>query len=154
MTWRDLDLYLEAPHLTLERFFELGSRVASRFAAWRMFFTNHRRQPTPEGLQCLYWGIRLGDITAGAWKIDLGAVDTPTCHERLSHSRRIAARLTPDSRTTILALKAQLWNHPAYRDATTSQDIYEAVLGAGVNGLEEFWEYVRDRSVGSVGLNV
>jgi hypothetical protein len=119
MTWRDLDLYLEAPHLTLEQFFELGSRVASQFAAWKMFFTNHRQQPSAEGLQGLYWGIRLGAVTAGAWKIDLWALDTPICRERLAHTQQIAARLTPDSRATILALKTQLWNHPAYRKTIT-----------------------------------
>lgn len=150
MTWRDLDLYLEAPQLTVEQFFGLGGRVASLLAAWKMFFTNHRRQPSSEGLHGLYWGIRLGDVTAGAWKIDLWALDTPTCQERLAHTQRIAGRLTPDSRTTILALKAQLWNHPAYRDTITSQDIYEAVLDAGVNCLDEFWDYVRSREVRGV----
>jgi hypothetical protein len=144
MTWRDLDLYLEAPHLTVEAFFGLGARIASLLPAWKMFFTNHRQQPTPEGLRGLYWGIRLGEVTAGHWKIDLWALDTPTCQERLAHKQRIAARLTPGSRTIILGLKAQLWNHPSYRDTITSQAIYDAVLEAGVDSLDGFWQYVRN----------
>src|SRR5205807_4905302 len=96
MTWRDLDLNLEAPHLTVEQFFVLGSRIASRLAAWKMFFTNHRQPPSSEYPRGLYWGIRLGEVTAGAWKIDLWALDTPAFQEQLAHTQRIAARLTPE----------------------------------------------------------
>jgi hypothetical protein len=144
MTWRDLDLYLEAPDLTVEAFFALGARIASLLSAWKMFFTNHRQQPTAEGLRGLYWGIRLGEVTAEQWKIDLWALDSPTCQERLAHNERIAARLTPEARMILLNLKAQLWNHPDYRDTITSQNIYDAVLDAGVESLDGFWQYMRN----------
>ena len=77
----------------------------------------------------LYWGIRLGDIRKGAWKIDLWALEPPDCREALENCERIAARLTAESRRVILALKAQLWQHPSYRDTITSKTIYDAVLG-------------------------
>jgi hypothetical protein len=94
----------------------------------------------------LYWGIRLGGIRQGAWKIDLWAMDSAACRSALENCDRVAARLTPDSRQAILALKAQLWHHPAYRDTITGKTVYDAVLDGGVADLDAFWAFVRSRS--------
>src|SRR5207249_157623 len=66
MTWRDLDILMDAPTITVPEFFELGQRVTTLLSAWKSFFTNNRdhNNQFPRGL---YWGIRLGDIKAGAW---------------------------------------------------------------------------------------
>lgn len=56
---------------------------------------------------------------------------------------RIHARLTPETRLTILRLKS-IWHvSPSYRDTVTSVDIYDAVLDHGVVTKEEFDEYLR-----------
>src|SRR6266436_6234609 len=74
MTWRDLDIIMDAPTITVAEFFELGRRVTTLLSAWKSFFTNNRdHNQTPRGL---YWGIRLGDIKTVAWKIDLWAFDS------------------------------------------------------------------------------
>jgi hypothetical protein len=40
MTWRDLDIYLDAPGMTVAEFFALGSRITELLDPWKMFF-NH-----------------------------------------------------------------------------------------------------------------
>src|SRR5437763_417206 len=42
MTWRDLDILMDAPGITVAEFFEIGRRVTTRLSAWKMFFTNNR----------------------------------------------------------------------------------------------------------------
>lgn len=146
MTWRDLDIYLEAPDITVSQFFALGSRIAELLDPWKMFFTNNRARLEPKYPPALYWGIRLGDIRRGAWKIDLWALDSSACRSAMENCDRIAARLTPESRQLILVLKSQLWQHPSYRDTITSKTIYDAVLDAGVTDLDAFWAFVRSRA--------
>jgi hypothetical protein len=146
MTWRDLDIYLEAPAITVSEFFALGGRITELLDPWKMFFTNNRARSDVTYPPALYWGIRLGDIREGAWKIDLWAMDSAVCRSALENCDRIAARLTPESRQVILALKAQLWHHPAYRDTITSTMIYDAVLDQGVTDLDAFWALVRSRN--------
>ena len=146
MTWRDLDVYLEAPAITVTDFFTLGTRIAELLDPWKMFFTNNRARLDPKYPGGLYWGIRLGDVRKGAWKIDLWAMDSPACRLALEKSDEIAARLTPESRQVILKLKSQLWRHPDYRDTITAKTIYDAVLGGGVTDLDGFWVFVRSRT--------
>jgi hypothetical protein len=146
MTWRDLDVYLEAPAITVTEFFTLGTRIAELLDPWKMFFTNNRARLDPKYPAGLYWGIRLGDIRNGAWKIDLWAMDSPACRLALQKCDEIAARLTPESRQVILELKSQLWRHPDYRDTITAKTIYDAVLGGGVTDLDGFWAFVKSRT--------
>ena len=47
MTWRDLDIYLDAPDLSEESFFRLGGRIASCLSPVRMSFRNERIVRTP-----------------------------------------------------------------------------------------------------------
>jgi hypothetical protein len=146
MTWRDLDVYLEAPAITVTEFFTLGTRIAELLDPWKMFFTNNCARLDPKYPAGLYWGIRLGDVRKGAWKIDLWALDSPACRLALEKCDEIAARLTPESRQVILELKSQLWRHPDYRDTITAKTIYDAVLGGGVTDLDGFWAFVRSRT--------
>src|SRR2546425_752977 len=104
-----------------------------------MFFTNnrdHERTGYPRGL---YWGIRLGDIRKGAWKIDLWALDSEHCREKLQECEDLRKQLDPRNRLMILSLKASLWSDSRYRDRITSQDVYEAVLQHKVETLDGFW---------------
>lgn len=143
MTWRDLDIYLESPAITVSEFFALGSRIAELLEPWKMFFTDNRSRLDAKYPPALYWGIRLGDIRKGAWKIDLWAMDSAACRLALENCDQISARLTPESRKTILALKSQLWHHPDYRDTITSKTIYDAVLEEGITDLHAFWAFTR-----------
>ena len=140
MTWRDLDILMDAPGITVADFFELGRRVTTLLSAWKMFFTNNRdHNQIPCGL---YWGIRLGDIKTGAWKIDLWAFDSEQYSTKIQECKHLHRRLTSVNRVTILRLKSRLWNDPRYRDTITSQHIYDAVLDHGVQSLDDFWVHM------------
>jgi hypothetical protein len=138
MTWRDLDIYLEADDLTESRFFELGEKIVSILQPVKMSFRNERIAHT-KGLPAgLYWGIYLGNERAGAWKIDIWAVDSEQCKRLLDHCKVIHDQLTEENRNYILDIKSQCWQDPEYRRSYSSRDIYTAVLQKGITTIEEF----------------
>ena len=152
MTWRDLDIYLEAPNLSVESFFRLGGRIASCLAPVRMSFRNERINRTPNLPLGLYWGVYLGDERKGAWKIDIWAVDSEECERQLQFNRRLAAALTPSFRRKILSIKQACWKDPGYRKAYTSQDIYRAVIEQGIEDVDDFKDLMKGRGV-RIGYN-
>jgi hypothetical protein len=145
MVWRDLDLYLVAPGITVDAFFRLGHRIAELLDAPRMHYRDERIGRTPSlPRDGLYWGIYLGDERAGAWKIDLWTLDEVE-HGRLQASQDlIEARLDSEARRRILHIKSAVWMRPGYRFHYSSQDIYRAVLDHGVAGVEAFDDYLRE----------
>ena len=146
MTWRDLDLHLRAPGLPVERFLDLGRRIGSVLSPWKMRFTNHREFPTTEVVSGLYWGIHLGDVGAGAWKIDLWAFEADVWQQQVDRTRALGLSIQPEERIAILRLKSDLWRHPAYRKTISSQDVYDSVLAGGARDLAGFWRFVGSRT--------
>ena len=142
MVWRDLDIVMDAPAITIPEFFDLGIRITVLLSPWKMFFTNNRDNDGGRYPRGLYWGIRLGDVKRGAWKIDLWAFDSNESRDKVRGCEALNNRLNDENRLIILNLKSQLWDKPEYRDTITSQDIYEAVLDYGVHTLNGFFEYV------------
>ena len=143
MAWRDLDIYLVAEDLSLSDFFDLGSQLAVLLTPARMHFRNERVART-EGLpKGLYWGLYLGDERAGAWKIDIWAVNPGQFTALDEFREKIEKRLTASSRLKILELKAECWMRPGYRRAFSSRDIYDAVLDEGVDDLDAFSAYLQ-----------
>ena len=142
MVWRDLDLYIKAPNVSISGFFSLGAEVTERFGAWKSFFTDNRAGD-PKGL---YWGFRLGDLRRGAWKFDIWSVDATQFERSVLQAHEFVDRLTPEFRDAILRIKEQYWDDPRYRGTITSATIYEAVLDSGVRTVAEFDAYIADRS--------
>ncbi len=145
MVWRDLDLYLETKQLSLTQFFMLGGDLANLLTPIRMSFRNERIARTPGLPHGLYWGVYLGNGSHGAWKIDVWAIEPEQYQALSSHQEAIADTLTPETRRTILNIKAAIWNKPDYRRTFSSQDVYQAVLQHDVTTLDEFWNYVRQK---------
>ena len=138
MTWRDLDIYLEADEITETRFFHLGGQIASTLCPVKMHFRNERigqSEGLPPGF---YWGVYLGDERRGDWKIDVWAVDEDQCQKAIDYGADLARRLTPETRLSILDIKSQCWQDPGYRRSFSSQDIYRAVLEEGVTSMGDF----------------
>ncbi|MFN2232517.1 MAG: hypothetical protein ACK2VA_22310 [Anaerolineae bacterium] len=145
MVWRDLDLYLVAPGIPVAAFFRLGRRIAELLDAPKMHYRDERVGRTP-GLprDGLYWGVYLGDERAGAWKIDLWAIDEEE-HDRLqAYQDAIEERLDVEARYRILRIKSAVWTRPGYRLYYSSQDIYQAVLDCGVADEDAFGAYLRE----------
>lgn len=147
MTWRDLDIYLETESINEKIFFELGAEVQNLFNPVKMSYRNERITQT-RGLPVgLYWGVYLGNEREGAWKIDIWAVDTQECRQRLQFCDDIARRLTPLFKQIILEIKSKCWQDPAYRRSYSSNDIYEAVLDKGITTFEDFREYIKEQKL-------
>ncbi|MDA3649641.1 hypothetical protein LZ318_08325 [Saccharopolyspora indica] len=138
MIWRDLDIYIRAPELSVAEYFEFGGRVAQLVDARSASFRDNWAGAVPDLPHGLYFGIKQGDPRRGAWKLDLWALDDADFERTRATARAFTARLTPESRAAILDIKAAYWVDPRYRDTVTSTMIYEAVLTAGVNTPEEF----------------
>lgn len=145
MAWRDLDISLDAADVSLEEFFDFGKPMTLAFSPWKMSFINTRDHETARYPRGLYWGIRLGDIHKGAWKIDVWAFESADLQQKLHESQLLMQRLNEDNRIIILRLKSQLWRDPRYRDEITSQDIYQAVLDGNARSIADFWAYVQRR---------
>lgn len=143
MTWKDLDIYLEADNISQPDFFLLGGKIASAFNPIKMSYRNERVGKTkglPDGL---YWGAYLGNERAGAWKIDVWAVNTAECKRLLNYCEDIRRQLTPEASLHILNIKSQCWQDPGYRKSYTSMDIYKAVLEKDIITIEGFKNYLQ-----------
>jgi len=142
MTWRDLDIYLETENNSTIDFFELGSKVCTVFTPVKMSFRNELLAKT-KGLPAgLYWGIYLGNERAGAWKIDIWAVDNAEYLRLNKYCNDIKQALDPAKASIILTIKSQCWQDAAYRRSYTSADIYKAVIENNVMDMEGFRNYL------------
>ena len=104
MAWHDLDILVEAPDITIEEFFRLGSEIAGVLSPTKMHFRNERLAKTPGLPVGLYWGVYLGDERDGAWKLDVWAVSPEHCEDTETYCRDILEKLTPESRLNILGV--------------------------------------------------
>jgi hypothetical protein len=142
MTWRDLDIYLEVDSFSETDFFELGSKICTALEPVKMSFRNEligKTKGLPAGL---YWGIYLGNERAGAWKIDVWAVNASEYQRLNNFCTGIKQKLTHEAVTKILAIKSQCWKDPEYRRSYSSLDIYTAVLENDVSTIEAFRDYL------------
>ncbi len=145
MTWRDLDIYLVGSSLASSSFFALGGCLAELLSPVKMSHRNEYLGRTPGLPRGLYWGVYLGDERAGAWKIDIWAVDQGEYERVAEAGREISARLTDEYRSRILDIKAACWRDPRYRKQYSSMDIYRAVLDDGVSTVAEFSDLLTRR---------
>src|SRR5689334_13171051 len=137
MCWRDLDIYVLDPEHNLKQCFEVGYELTQRLAAKKSRFTNNLGGE-PNGL---YWGIKLGDERRGAWKLDLWFLDLAGYQQHAAYSASLRERLTPETRSAILAIKEAFWQQPSYRDTITSDLIYRAVLDRGIRAICDFKQF-------------
>lgn len=140
MCWRDLDLYVLDPKYNLKQCFEIGYELTQRLAAHKSRFTNNVGG-VPNGF---YWGIRLGDVRQGAWKLDVWFLDQTGYDQHAAYSASMCARLTTEGRLIILAIKEAYWRQPEYRDTVISDLIYRAVLDHKVRTMSDFECFVKE----------
>jgi hypothetical protein len=143
MTWRDLDIHVVREPLERGAFFDLGRRIADHLQPHRMHFRDETIEATPGLPRGLYWGVYLGNEREGAWKIDIWATSSANFEPTRRFCDAIAKRLTPETRESILQIKAACWQHPEYRRGFSSADIYEAVFEHGVRTVDQFWSLRR-----------
>jgi len=143
MTWRDLDIYLEAENISEEFFFELGKKIVTQFQPVKMSFRNERIVRTKGLPNGLYWGVYLGDERNAAWKIDIWAMNKDECQQRLAYCNNLRTRISDHDRLKILEIKSKCWKDPLYRKSYAGSDIYSAVLDKGIENFEQFRESIQ-----------
>ncbi len=141
MTWRDLDIYLAMPDVTVRAFLDVGRQLVVALSPRKASYTDHLNFPATEGVRGFYLAIHTKPLDAGGWKIDVWGVSPELCEERMVYCERLAAEMTERSRQSALVIKNEVCRHPEYRNSVTSHDIYTAVLSGGCTSVEEFWRY-------------
>lgn len=144
MTWRDLDLYLDSSTMTGADFFMLGHDISNAVGAGKMHYRNEfiMLSGLPRGK---YWGIYTNILQPNNWKIDLWAIETRLCDEYMSYARNLKAQINEAKRMMILEIKNGVCMHPDYRKEFTSIDIYNSVIQDGVEGLESFRHWLKEK---------
>lgn len=152
MVRRDIDITIICPRLdpdTLKAFADIGAHlmqqttsVASvRFrndtGAW-----NTEPAKYPDGL---YLGLTVRAANEAIWTFDIWAVDQPERQPDLAHLKSLLPRITAAHREAILRIKQVLADRPKGTDAIPSALVYEAVVDHGIQTVEQFEIWYRDR---------
>ncbi|MBW3587875.1 MAG: hypothetical protein KY429_00450 [Actinobacteria bacterium] len=147
MAWRDLDIRVVRDEPDREAFFALGAKLLRLLHPHRMSYRDELLAHTPDLPRGLYWGVYLGDERAGAWKIDIWAIDEEEYKASQQDLDQLARNIDPDRRLAILHIKRALWQHPEYRKSIWSRNIYEAVLADGVRDLDGFITWLKEHDI-------
>ncbi len=141
MTWRDLDLAMQLPHAhDVVTFFATGQQVAQQFTILKMSFSNQHLRPDVPFDHGLYWGIRLLHQRQ-EWKIDLWGYGPAEYQVHLTEFEALQRSLAAVDRRLILRIKDDACRLPSYRHTLTSVQIYEAVAQAGVQTVDDFYQW-------------
>jgi hypothetical protein len=147
MTWADLDIYVICDSPEVGAFFELGRDIEDCVKAGWMSYRNSFIGKWPDLPQGLYWGVRTSHGLPRQWKIDIWCIDPTQAQELIEFQAALQARITPESRQTILQIKSHFCTHPKYRSGFHSMDIYNAVLDGGVSSVAEFEKVLREKEI-------
>ena len=139
MTWPDIDISMNlSDEQNVERFFELGKRIATKFQITKMSYSNHFIRNFPGFDHGLYWGIQLR-YAKREWKVDLWGYGDTDYQKHIAESDALHQRLQQADRTAILRIKHVICQHPDYRgNVYNSMAIYRAVLEDKVESVDEF----------------
>jgi hypothetical protein len=144
MVWRDLDLTVSSPGLSIERAYQIMHPLYIHPRVKQVRYLNESGPFNPTGLQLhdRYYFAVLYDRAAGSeWKIDISFWLADGIHPEPVHDA-LEQQLTPETRLAILWIKDSWYGLPVYRHEIYSVDIYDAVLQHGVRTPAEFDSYL------------
>jgi len=132
MVWRDIDFGVDAMGLTPDKAWEAVGPLLPRCASLHYVHD-------PEASRH-YYVMRID-----GWKVDLSLWTAGFPPEVEEFQARLIGRLTDRSRLTLLRLKSAWCTSPAYPEAVSAWQIYDAVLEHGVETLDELDAYLAAR---------
>jgi len=144
MVWRDIDLSISSPGLTIERAYEIMRPFYTHPRVKQIRYLNGSGPFNPTGLQVdeRYYFAFLYDNHAGnEWKIDISFWLGEGVHPEPMQDE-LERELTPETRLAILWIKDIWYRLPAYRSVIYITDIYNAVLHHGVRTPAQFDQYL------------
>jgi hypothetical protein len=138
MVWRDVDFGVDAPGLTAAAAWETMRPVLGRCSSLHYEDDRDERRH--------YFVMRIE-----GWKVDVSLwfVGMPPGVE--AFQSELPARLTEESRLTILRLKDAWHRLPHYPDVVSAWEIYAAVLDHGVRTLGELDAFLAARGLPTSG---
>jgi hypothetical protein len=145
MVWRDIDLQVSSPRLSLERAFEIIHPLLTHPHVKHVRYLHQSDHFKLADLDERYFFMVYYERPGQAeWKLDISfwlgeGIRPEPLHDAMTQ------QLTPESRLTILRIKEVWYQLPAYRVEVASTDIYDAVLQHGVRTLAEFDQYLVER---------
>lgn len=147
MVWRDLDLTVICPALSLERLAPLYAALMQEEGVRQVRFRNDtgRFNTDPRYPDGLYLALDYEREEGKVWNVDIWFVDEPDQQPDLKHLRELPPLLTKKKRVAILRIKQEWAGRPEYRKTVTSYQIYDAVLHHGIETPEAFdrWRTVQ-----------
>jgi len=150
MVWRDLDLSVTGPEMTLERILDALRPVVLDPGVLQVLYRRETGPRSPTGRPAderHYFVLRYQTAAGDEWKIDLSfwLCDAPRSYRR--QLEQLASRLTEETRLAILSLKEIWCRLPSYPEQVSGVDVYDAVLEHGVRTAAEFSAYLEARGL-------
>ena len=147
MTWRDIDVGVSSPRLSIERVYEVMMPLLTHPRVKQVHYLNESGSFNATGLprdERYFFMVFYDNGSESDWKIDISFwLDEGVRSEQIHNM--IEQQLTPETRLIILRIKDVWWKQPSYRQEVSSVDIYDAVLQHGVCTLDEFDQYLVER---------
>ncbi len=147
MTWRDIDVAVSSPGLTIGRAYESLQALLKHPRVKEVRYLNESGCFNPRGLpydERYFFMIRYDKQVESDWKIDISFWLSEGMHPEPMHDM-VKQQLTPDTRLAILHIKNVWYKLPFYRQEVSSVDIYDAVLLHNVRTLAAFDHYLLER---------
>ncbi len=147
MTWRDIDVGVSSPRLSIERVYEVMMSLLIHPRVKQVRYLNESGSFNATGLsrdERYFFMVFYDNGAESDWKIDISFwLDEGVRSEQIHNM--IEQQLTPETRLIILRIKDVWWKQPSYRQEVSSVDIYDAVLQHRVRTLDEFDLYLVER---------
>jgi hypothetical protein len=137
MVWRDLDFVVDASGLTTGAAFEVLHPLLARSRA-----AHYENDPE---LRRHYFVLRIPWRGDREWKLDVSLFLAGIPPDLDASQDELRARLTDETRATILMLKDAWYTEAAYPEVVGGFEIYDAVLNSGVRTLDQLDAYLRER---------
>ena len=147
MTWRDIDVAVSSPRLSIERVYEVITPLLTHPRIKQVRYLNESGSFNFTGLlrdERYFFMVFYNSGAESDWKIDISFWLEEGVRPEPIHDM-IEQKLTPETRLIILHIKDVWWKQPSYRQEVSSVDIYDAVLQHGVRTLDEFDQYLVER---------
>ncbi len=147
MTWRDIDISVSSPHLSIEHVYEVMTPLLTHSRIKQVRYFNESGSFNSTGLphdERYFFMVLYDNGAESDWKIDISFWLAEGVRSEPIHDM-IEQELTPETRLAILRIKDVWWKQPSYGQEVSSVDIYDAVLQHGIRTLNEFDRYLIER---------
>jgi hypothetical protein len=151
MTWRDIDVAVSSPRLTIGQAYEGMQVLLTHPRVKEVRYLNESSSFNPTGLphdERYFFMMRYDRHddrhVESDWKIDISFWLSEGTHPEPIHDM-VKQQLTLDTRLAILYIKDVWYKLSYYRNEVSSVDIYDAVLRHNVRTLAAFDHYLLER---------